>query len=147
MIGLVSLSLGLSCSSIKVMQVDGNAMLPAYKNGDKVIVSKDLEKIDRLDVIIFRYPRDPSKRYIKRVIGLPGETISITGGKVMIDGIELAEPYVDSALSHQGYNSPALRIPSDSYYVLGDNRDNSSDSRYWGTVDKGLIEGKCSLSY
>jgi signal peptidase I len=141
------LSLGVSCTSINAVKVEGVAMLPTYKDGDRLVVRKDAGQIERLDVIIFRYPKDPSRSYIKRVIGLPGETIAITGGKVMIDGKELAEPYVDPDKNQSTSDLPPLKIPPDHYFVLGDNRDNSSDSRYWGTVDKELIVGKCFLSY
>jgi signal peptidase I len=143
----ISLLPGISCDSINVVKVEGRAMLPAYKDGDRVVVKKDLDQIVRSDVIIFRYPMDTSKTYIKRVIGLPGETVSITKGKVMINGNELAEPYVDPAYNRSGFDLPPFKILPDNYFVMGDNRDSSSDSRYWGTVAKELIEGKCFLSY
>lgn len=141
--GLVSLS----CSSLTVVRVDGNAMLPTYKDGDRVVIKKDAGPIERGDVVIFRYPNDTSKMYIKRVIGLPGETISITAGKVTIDGKELDEPYVDPAHSRSDDNLEPTTIPPDSYFVMGDNRANSSDSRYWGTLGKEFIVGKCFLTY
>jgi len=137
----------IACSSLTVVRVEGNAMLPAYKDGDRVAVQKDAGSIERLDVIIFRYPEDTTKTYIKRVIGLPGETISIEDGKVTIDGKELAEPYVDPDLNRSEFHLHNFKVKPDSYFVMGDNRDNSSDSRYWGAVNKELVIGKCFLQY
>jgi len=132
-----------SCSSLTAVRVEGNAMLPTYKDGDRVAVNKNAGSIERLDIIIFHYPEDTTKTYIKRVIGLPGETISIADGKVIIDGKELAEPYVDPDHNRSGFQLHAFRVKTDSYFVMGDNRDNSSDSRYWGSVNKELVIGKC----
>ena len=136
-----------SCGSLTVVRIEGNAMLPSYKDGDRVAINKNAGSIERLDVIIFRYPQDTTKTYIKRVIGLPGETVSIEGGKVTVDGKELAEPYVDPEHNRSGFEVHDFKLKADSYFVLGDNRDNSSDSRYWGSVDKELVIGKCFLQY
>ena len=98
----------------------------------------------RGDVIVFRYPKDPSRDFVKRVIGLPGETVEIHRGAVRIDGEVLDEPYLEERdLSSLG---PTL-VPPESYFVMGDNRDGSSDSRHWGTVPLENIVGKVFVRY
>ena len=98
----------------------------------------------RGDVIVFRYPKDPSRDFVKRVIGLPGETVEIHRGDVKIDGEALDEPYLEERdLSSLG---PTL-VPPESYFVMGDNRDGSSDSRHWGTVPLENIVGKVLVRY
>ncbi len=98
----------------------------------------------RGDVIVFRYPKDPSRDFVKRVIGLPGETVEIHRGAVKIDGEALDEPYLEERdLSSLG---PTL-VPPESYFVMGDNRDGSSDSRHWGTVPLENIVGKVLVRY
>ena len=98
----------------------------------------------RGDVIVFRYPKDPSRDFVKRVIGLPGETVEIHRGAVRIDGEVLDEPYLEERdLSSLG---PTL-VPPESYFVMGDNRDGSSDSRHWGTVPLENIVGKVLVRY
>ena len=124
----------------------GVSMLPAIKDGEKI----RLERFDRGaelsvkrgDIILFLYPEDTSKFYIKRMIGLPGETVEIREGKVFIDGKELAEPYVDPKFNKARFSQPLVTITEGSYYVMGDNRDNSSDSRFWGFVPGKNILGK-----
>ena len=121
-------------------------MLPAIKHGDRLhVVAVDAEsraQLVRGDIIVFRFPADPTKSYIKRLIGLPGEAIEIRDGEVWIDQIRLPEPYVDSKFNQSRMPRPRIIIPAKSYYVLGDNRDNSSDSRSWGFVREDLIYAK-----
>lgn len=135
-----------ACSSQPVL-VEGTAMMPTFNNGDKLLMDKKVSDLKRGDVIIFLFPKDRKKSYIKRIIGLPGETIEIREGKVYINGQVLDEPYVDESYNQQKATFPPRLIPEYNYFVLGDNRDNSSDSRYWGTVDKELIKGKYYLTY
>ena len=98
----------------------------------------------RGDVIVFRYPKDPSRDFVKRVIGLPGETVEIHRGTVRIDGEVLEEPYLEERdLSNLG---PTL-VPPDNYFVMGDNRDGSSDSRHWGPVPLENVVGKVLVRY
>ena len=98
----------------------------------------------RNDIIVFRFPDDPSKDYVKRVIGLPGETVSMQRGNVFIDGIKLDEPYL---MERDVDNmAPTLVLPN-SYFVLGDNRRGSSDSRQWGQVPLGNVVGKVFIRY
>ena len=120
-------------------------MLPTIKNGERLHTEKlDAEskvKLARGDILVFKYPKDPSKGYIKRLIGLPGDTVEIRAGEVWVNGSKLSEPYVDSKMN-MSRSQPAVVVPARSYYVLGDNRDNSSDSRSWGFVPEELLIAK-----
>lgn len=145
---LLFLLFNLSCSKNLVpTKIEGNAMLPAFKNGDLVLFDGNVNEIKRGDVISFKYPKDVTKRYFKRVIGLPGETVTIRDGHVFINDQELDEQYVDQTYNQSKNNFPPIRVEEGNYYVLGDNRDNSSDSRYWGTVKSDLIIGKYHMTY
>jgi signal peptidase I len=121
-------------------------MLPTIKNGEKLSTEKlDAElkaKLARGDIVVFKYPKDPSKGYIKRVIGLPGDTVEMRTGEVWVNGSRLSEPYVDSKMNLSQRSQPAVVVPARSYYVMGDNRDNSSDSRSWGVVPDELLISK-----
>jgi signal peptidase I len=129
--------------------VSGSSMAPTFSDGDYLIVDKlsyELGEPKREDVVIFRYPNNPSKYFIKRVIGLPNETVNISGSTVTItkkDGstITLDEPYVKNTTD----NLTHLELKSDEYFVMGDNRPVSSDSRYWGPVNRKLITGRAVL--
>ncbi len=127
--------------------VEGAAMMPAFNNGDRILMDKNLDELKRGEIIWFLYPKDRSKSYFKRIIGLPGETIEIREGKVYINGQVLDEPYVDESYNQAKANYPPRKVPEYQYFVMGDNRDNSSDSRYWGTVDKELVKGKYYMTY
>jgi signal peptidase I len=143
---VLSFCLVAACSAKPVL-VEGIAMKPSFNNGDKILVDKNLSDLKRGDVITFLYPKDKSKWYFKRIVGLPGETIEIRAGKIYINGQILDEPYVEE-IYNQVKASFALRtVPQHQYFVMGDNRDNSSDSRYWGNVDKELITGKYYMTY
>jgi len=121
-------------------------MLHTIKNGERLHTEKlDAEskvKLARGDILVFKYPKDPSKGYIKRLIGLPGDTVEIRAGEVWVNGSKLSEPYVDSKMNMSERSQPAVVVPARSYYVLGDNRDNSSDSRSWGFVPEELLMAK-----
>ncbi len=130
--------------------VSGNSMFPTFKNGEYLIVdelSKFIGTYHRGDVVILRYPNDPSKYFIKRVIGLPGETVTIEGEKVTITGpnhpapLVLEEKYVENSKQDR----LARTLDNDEYFVLGDNRAQSSDSRIWGPVPERLMDGKAFL--
>ncbi len=138
--------IGAGCSASPV-RVEGSAMLPAFANGDRLLIDGKTGEIRRGDVIMFLYPKDRTKSYIKRVVGLPGEAIEIREGRVLIDGKLLEEPYVTEEYNRQKASFPPRRIPEYQYFVMGDNRDNSSDSRYWGTVDEKLVTGKYYMTY
>ena len=131
------------------VQVEGTSMMPRLYDHERIFINKFLyrfEPIRRGDIVVFRYPLDPSKSYIKRVIGLPGEWVSIRDGRVFIDGNPLSDNYVPpSYLDHDSETS--TYVPPGHYYVLGDHRESSNDSRMWGTVDRGFIYGKAVFVY
>jgi signal peptidase I len=131
------------------VQVEGTSMMPGLVNHERIFINKFVyrfEPIRRGDVVVFWYPLDTSKSYIKRVIGLPGETVTIQDGKVLIDGKSLDEPYVlPQYFDHESY--APMYVEPDHYYVLGDHRDASSDSRVWGTVGRKYIYGKAVFVY
>src|SRR3989442_5550912 len=119
-------------------------------------VATELEKsllprreVRRGDVIVFKYPEDPDTDYIKRVIGLPGERVEMRGGRTYIDGKQLDEPYMlDKHRDYQTFpplSGPAVIVPPDCYFAMGDHRNNSRDSRVWGCVPKQLIRGRAFM--
>ncbi|MGB8508218.1 MAG: signal peptidase I [Pyrinomonadaceae bacterium] len=129
-----------------VVPFQGTSMLPGIRDSEKLhIIRFDRGakfEVKRGDIIMFLYPEDTTKFYIKRLIGLPGESVEIRAGKVVIDGRELDEPYVDPKLNQAGESRQAVTIQEHNYYVLGDNRDSSSDSRSWGSVPEKDILAK-----
>jgi signal peptidase I len=126
---------------VQPVRVQGAAMAPALNNGDKALMLKSFKEINRGDIVVHLYPEDTSKSYIKRIVGLPGETIEIRDGRVYINGQRLEEPYMQPDYFSQDILNP-VKIAADHYFVLGDNRRNSADSRYWGTIPRHLIYGK-----
>ena len=131
------------------VQVEGTSMMPEIYNHERIFINKfvyRLEPIRRFDIIVFHYPLDPSKSYIKRVVGLPGEWVSLRDGRVYINGKPLRENFLPrDYLDHDNY--PSTFIPPHHYFVLGDHRDDSNDSREWGTVDRKYIYGKAVFVY
>ena len=130
--------------------VSGSSMIPTFENANYLIVDKISYKLNdpkRDDVVIFKYPNDQTKFFIKRIIGLPNETIDIKVKKVPIssekykDGFALDEPYVKNISD----NTIHLELKNDEYFVMGDNRSGSSDSRYWGAVKRDLLVGRAFL--
>jgi signal peptidase I len=130
--------------------VSGSSMVPTFTNGEYLIVdelSYKLGEPERGDVVIFRYPNDQKKFFIKRIIGLPNEIVEIDGSTITItneeteEKIKLDEPYVKNISE----NNIRFELRDDEYYVMGDNRTASSDSRYWGAVPKKLLIGKAFL--
>ena len=122
-------------------------MSPALSDGDKALFLKGFWTPKRGDIVVFKYPEDTTKSYFKRIVGLPGEIIEIREGKVFINDNELLESYVAQENNRGVISLPPLQIPEKHYYMVGDNRDHSSDSRAWGTVAEELIYGKYILSY
>ncbi len=129
--------------------VNGASMDPTFSTGQFLIVDRvtyRFENPHRGDVIVFEYPNNPSVYYIKRIIGLPGETVSIKNGKVTIintehpAGFELTEPYIDA--SHISVDTSKEVLGATEYFVMGDNRAQSSDSRVWGPLEKHFIVGR-----
>jgi signal peptidase I len=131
------------------VQVEGTSMTPRLTNHERIFINKFVyrfEAIERGDIIVFWYPLDTSKSYIKRVVGLPGEWVSVVDGRVLINGKPLKESYLPAnRYDRQSY--PPTYVPAGHYYVLGDHRESSNDSRMWGTVDQKYIYGKAVFVY
>ena len=142
----VVLFLGINAVSARI-RVESISMQPTLYEGDFVIVNRlsyKLGKPERGDVIIFRFPPDPNREpYIKRVIGLPGDAVSVRGGVVYINGVPLKEPYIKAQPNYQN----TWKVPEGDLFVLGDNRNNSSDSHSWGFVPIGNVIGKAEVVY
>ena len=139
---------------IEPFVVVGASMDPTFSTGQFLLVDRltyDFKAPQRDDVIVFKYPNDPSQDYIKRIIGLPGETVIIRDGGVSIEAptaggaasstpVALNEPYIDP--SHASHDDLTVTLDSSHYFVMGDNRAESSDSRVWGPLPAGLIIGR-----
>ena len=120
-------------------------------DGERIFVNKliyyGLPDIERGDIVVFWFPDDPSKSYIKRVIGLPGETVQMRAGRIFVNGKELKEPYLDPTLNAAPEDKPPTYVRPHYFFVMGDNRDNSSDSRSWGLVPEKYVYGKALFRY
>jgi signal peptidase I len=131
------------------VKVEGTSMLPRLEDQDRLFINKFVyrfENIERGDVVVFNYPRDPEKSYIKRVIGLPGDHISVDSGRVFVNGIAIREPYVPDR--YRDIRSvQAMTVPAHEYFVMGDHRSISSDSRDFGPVARHFIYGKAEFVY
>ena len=131
------------------VKVEGTSMWPGLDDQERIFINKfvyRLEPIERGDIVVFRYPRDTSKSYIKRVIGVAGDHVSIVNGAVILNGRELKEPYVPLDYS----DTRSLReivVPADSFFVLGDHRSMSNDSREFGCVERAYVYGKAVFVY
>ena len=131
------------------VRVEGTSMVPMLQDQDRLFINKlayHVGDIHRRDVVVFRYPRDTTKSYIKRVIALPGDRIRIDHGRVYVNGALLAEPYVPARYTDER-SQPEMTVPAEDYFVMGDHRSISSDSRDFGPVDRQLIYGKASFVY
>jgi signal peptidase I len=141
------LALSLFVAAVQGFWVSGDCMRPDLVTGDRLLADKVsylLHPPRRGDIVIFYYPRDPSQIFVKRVIGLPGETIAIRRGDVYIGSRRLPEPY----RVYPAHGSmPARTVPPGQYFVLGDNRDVSDDSRYWGFLPRREIIGRAAGRY
>ncbi len=139
------LFLGINAISARI-RVDGSSMEPTLQSGEFVIVSRLAYKLgqpQRGDVVVFHYPPSPEQEYIKRIIGLPGDLIRVSGGTVFVNDEPLEEPYV-AAPPRYGGN---WTVPEGHVFVLGDNRNNSSDSHNWGPVPLENVVGKAVFVY
>ncbi|MGH7325739.1 MAG: signal peptidase I [Candidatus Rokuibacteriota bacterium] len=157
---------------VQAFTIPSGSMMETMLVGDYILVNKflygpeipftdwrvpGLRQPRRGDIIVFRYPQDEQRDFIKRIVGTPGDRIQIRGADVYVNGRRLDEPYVKHTgppPSHVGptycsyaYGCEPTMVPSDSYFVMGDNRDNSQDSRYWGFVRRDKIKGKAFLIY
>ncbi|HYE64449.1 MAG TPA: signal peptidase I [Pyrinomonadaceae bacterium] len=136
---------------VQPVKVEGTSMLPRLHDGERIFVNKmiyyGMPKLARGDIVVFWYPNDPSKSYIKRIVGLPGETVEVREGRVRINGRELEEPYLDPQLNVSHMSLQPVLVKEHYYFVMGDNRDHSSDSRFWGLVPEKYIYGKALFRY
>ncbi len=134
---------------VQPVKVEGTSMQPHLFDQERIFVNKfvyRLSRIERGDIVVFWYPKDPEKSFIKRVIGLPGETVEIHHGIVSVNGELLTEPYLPAEyLDTASFES--VVVPLQHYFVLGDHRNSSSDSRVWGMVPHRNIFGKALLRY
>ena len=131
------------------VRVEGTSMLPVLEDQDRLFINKMAYRVGDIhpgDVVVFQYPRDHTKSYIKRVIALPGDDVRIDHGQVYVDGRRLSEPYVPNRYSDER-SQPDMVLRPHEYFVMGDHRSISSDSRDFGPVDRDLIYGKAVFVY
>jgi signal peptidase I len=131
------------------VRVEGTSMLPMLEDQDRLFINKIAYRVGDIhqgDVVVFQYPRDHTKSYIKRVIGLPGDDIRIEHGRVYVNGKQLQEAYVPMRFTDDR-SQPEMVLPANQYWVMGDHRSISSDSRDFGPVDRDLIYGKAAFVY
>jgi len=131
------------------VKVEGTSMMPSLDDQERIFINKfvyRIEPIQRGDIVVFRYPRDPAKSFIKRVIGVAGDRVRIDDGRVFLNGKLVAEDYVPQAYEDER-SYPEITVPNESYFVLGDHRSLSNDSRDFGPVDVGFIYGKAVFGY
>ncbi len=142
---------------VQAFRIPSGSMIPTLLIGDHILVEKVTYRFReprRKEVIVFKFPLDPSKDYIKRVIGLPGDTVRIVNKQVYINGKRLVEPYVQhtdptvlpASVSPRDNYGP-VKVPPHKFFVMGDNRDNSFDSRFWGFVPEKNIVGRAFIIY
>jgi signal peptidase I len=131
------------------VRVEGTSMLPVLEDQDRLFINKIAYRMGEIhtgDVVVFQYPRDRTKSYIKRVIARPGDDLRIDHGRVIVNGVRLREPYVPSRFADDR-SRPEMVLPPDEYFVMGDHRSISSDSRDFGPVNRDLIYGKAVFVY
>ena len=133
------------------VRVEGTSMMPALVDQERIFINKfayrfGISDIQRGDTVVFWFPGDPSKSFIKRVIGIPGDRVQVTDGQVSVNERPLDEPYVPEAYRDH-VSTPPRVVPPGEYYVLGDHRSSSNDSRMWGTVARHYIYGKAAFVY
>lgn len=133
------------------VKVEGTSMMPSLVDQDRIFINKfiyrfGIGEIHRGDMVVFHYPGDPSKSYIKRVIGLPGDSVAIENGNTLVNGKAVNEPYVPEEF-HDHFSMPPVKVPENSFFVMGDHRSSSNDSRAWGPVHRNFIYGKAVFLY
>jgi len=141
----VVLFVGINTITARI-RVDGDSMDPTLATGEYVIVNRLSYRIgapQRGDIIVFHFPGNPKEEYITRIIGLPGDELQVKGGQVYINSQLLNEPYLNVKIGYTG----SWLVPAGQLFVLGDNRNNSSDSHDWGTVPMDYVVGKAILVY
>ncbi|MEL7565011.1 MAG: signal peptidase I [Dehalobacterium sp.] len=128
--------------------IPSGSMSPVLKPGDKILVNKLVYRLEpprRGDIVVFKFPLNEKKEYIKRIIALPGETIEGKDNKILINGQKLREDYLQNDRTYDDFGP--VQMGQEEYYVLGDNRKDSEDSRFWGPLDGEKIRGKAMLIY
>jgi len=128
------------------IRVEGSSMEPSLHDGEFVVVNRLAYRWAqplRGDIVVFRFPLNPDRRFIKRVIGLPGDQVQISEGRVLVNGMYLEEPYIAAAPRYAG----EWKVGAEEVFVLGDNRNNSSDSQHWGMLPLDDIIGRAVLVY
>lgn len=134
---------------IQPVKVEGTSMQPRLVDQERIFVNRFIyrfEDIHRGDIVVFWYPRDTNKSFIKRVVAVPGDLVEIRDGFVMVNGAEVQEPYLKPEFRDRDSFSKTV-VPVDQYFVLGDHRNSSNDSRNWGFVPRSLIYGKAVFRY
>jgi signal peptidase I len=133
----------------QAFRVQGTSMEPLLHDGDRIVVNKFVyrfEPVERGDVVVFWYPREPSVSFIKRVVGLPGDTVEMRAGRLFVNGREVAEPYIPPAYRERD-SYPPVPVRPGYYFVLGDHRRSSNDSRSWGEVPAKYIYGRAVFRF
>ncbi len=128
----------------QAFRVQGTSMLPLLQDGERIIVNKFIYRfhpIERGDVVVFWYPRDPAVSFIKRVLGLPGDTVEIRSGQLVVNGQAVREDYLAPRFRDEDSFAPTV-VKKGYYFVLGDHRNSSNDSRSWGEVPEKYIYGR-----
>jgi len=133
------------------VKVEGTSMMPSLVDQERIFINKfiyrfSLANITRGDLVVFWFPGDPTKSYIKRVIGVPGDKVEVADGTVIVNGHSLQEAYVPAEYRDH-VSMPEHVVPPDQYFVLGDHRSSSNDSRTWGWVPRSDIYGKAVFVY
>lgn len=133
------------------VKVEGTSMMPALIDQERIFINKFVYRfgssgVQRGDMVVFWYPHDQSKSYIKRVIGMPGDSVEVANGTVIINGRALAEAYVPDEYRDR-VSMPPTKVRDDEFFVLGDHRSSSNDSRSWGMVPRRFIYGKAVFVY
>ena len=168
----VVLALFIRTFVVQAFKIPTGSMEPNLLVGDHLLVNKfvfapnasalerallPMRPIARGDVVVFKFPEDPERDFIKRIIGLPGETIEVKGTKVLVNGTAIAQPFAHFLLPHDP-NAPLIpgdprehfgpyTVPANHYFAMGDNRDNSQDSRYWGALPAHYVKGRALMIY
>ncbi len=133
----------------QAFRVQGTSMEPLLADGERIVVNKFIyrfQPVERGDVVVFWYPRDPSVSFIKRVVALPGDTVEIRSGWLVVNGVTQREPYLRGGYRDED-TFPATDVPKGYYFVLGDHRRSSNDSRSWGDVPERYIYGRAVFRF
>jgi signal peptidase I len=133
----------------QAFRVQGTSMEPLLVDGERIVVNKFVYRfrpIERGDVVVFWYPRDPSVSFVKRVVGLPGDRVELRGGELVVNGRVVQEPYLPASFRDDDSHAP-IEVRKGYYYVLGDHRRSSNDSRSWGEVPEKYIYGRAVFRF